>query len=424
MRFYPSRLLSPGALPSRAVVSALVLAVVATTGSALAVDQPISGKVLMLNSSATGMQLVFVSDDPAVPFPVIGGSDDPASGTPGGITVEIFTRPGDTDLASAPAGLGIPGWSVSRHAYRYRNAAGPGVSRLRKVALVEGKGVRVRALSAIGLGEPLGAVAIRVTTGSLRSCAVFDDASVRRNVVGHFVARDANAPAIADCDDGTLLTALVACADSESPTCGGPCPGGGVCAPDVVGGSCRCVFPTQPCGETAPVCGGECAAGEQCYPIDDFLPGSINACACAPIGEPPCGTTGLACSATPCPGGLVCDLIPGGGIYDSQCACVDPNAICGQPGYGECPPDLECVPDYGTWWCIPTFCGGTYPTCGGSCAGGAACVPLTLGMGSQFCVCATPGLSCDDGPVCDGGFDCPPGEVCTVSGSSCSCEPA
>ena len=416
-----------------AVAAALGALAFATPSAAL--DEPISGRLVKLKSSATGTQLVFASDDPAVPFPAIGGSDDPASGTPGGISVEIFTRSGASDLASAPAGLGNPGWSVDQYGvatYRYRNGGGTGISRLRMVTLSQGRRLRVRGVSAIGLGAPLGAVAIRVTTGSLRSCAVFDGASVRRDLVGRFLARDASAPAVADCDDVTLLTALGLSCDSAPGTCGGVCPGDGVCAPYPVSSECRCVFPTQPCGETAPVCGGECPAGEQCYPTDNFIPGPINGCACAPIGEPPCGATGFACSATPCPGGLVCDLIPGpSGFYDSQCSCVDPNAVCGQPGYGECPPDFECLffpPGAGgDWGCVPDFCGGTYPACGGPCASGSNCVPLEITGGAQFCVCATPGLSCDDGAICDGGFNCPPGEVCTLAGSplgsSCSCEP-
>jgi hypothetical protein len=394
--------------------------------AASAVDQPIAGTLLKLKSTADGARLVFRSRDPAVPFPPIGSLDDPATGTPGGMIVEIFSQNEAPTSSSAPSGTGDPGWTMidgAVDAYVFR---GPGAP-IRRILLRQGKLLKVRGDDAgLALTAPLGGVAIRITTGSLRSCTVFAGASVRRDGVGVFLARAASAPALADCSDGTLLTALgFTCADSF-PTCGGSCPGDGVCAPDVLGGPCRCVFPTQPCGETAPLCGGECPAGEQCYPLDNFIPGPINGCGCAPIGEPPCGATGLACSATDCPGGLVCDLIPGSGIYESQCSCVDPNALCGQPGYGECPTDLECVFFPGTgggWRCAPIFCGGTYPTCGSSCGGGRACVPFSVEGTLQTCVCATPGLSCDDGLTCDGGFSCPLGEVCTVTGSSCSCEP-
>ena len=51
MHFDSSR--SSATLRSRAIASALVLAVVGTTGSALSADQPISGKVLKLKSGAS-----------------------------------------------------------------------------------------------------------------------------------------------------------------------------------------------------------------------------------------------------------------------------------------------------------------------------------------------------------------------------------
>lgn len=402
--------------------------------SARAADQPISGRLVKLKSSAGGAQLAFVSEDPAIPFPAIGSADDPASGSPGGIVVEVFTAAEPTDFLSAPAGLGSPGWKASQYgidSYRYRNSAGVSVSRLRKVALTESGRLRIRADAGLTLAAPPGAVAIRVTTGSLRSCAVFAGASVRRDVAGTFVARGAPAPAVPDCDDATLATAVgVPCGDAAWPECGGACPEGGTCAGESIGGPCRCIFPTQPCGETAPLCHGQCPAGEQCYQMDDFIPGSINACACAPTGEPPCGATGQACNAGNCPAGLACDSIPGFGIYEGQCSCVDPSATCG-PGYGSCPPDFECTffpPGAGgTWSCLPTVCGGTYPTCGGTCADGRACVPLDASS-IQLCVCATPSLSCDEGLACGEGLTCPAGEACTLVPNplgppSCSCEP-
>jgi hypothetical protein len=301
---------------------------------------------------------------------------------------------------------------------------------LRKVTLVRGRRLRIRGDAGLALDAALGAVAIRVTTGSLRSCAVFDGESIRRDVAGTFFARDTSVPALLDCTDTTLLSAIgFGCGEAAWPVCDDTCPGDGVCTSDVLGGSCRCVFPTQPCGGTAPACNGECPAGEQCFEIDDFIPGPVNACACAPVGEPPCGATGQACDVGGCPAGHECDLIPGAGIYDSQCVCVEPDATCG-PGYGDCPPDLECAfvgPGAGgNYQCVPILCGTNYPACDSDCSGGRECVPLAIGAG-QLCVCATPTLSCDDGGSC-GGFTCPAGHVCTIESSSgattCSCEPA
>jgi hypothetical protein len=399
-----------------------------------AVDQPISGHRVKLMTTSSGARVVFVSKDAAVPFPAVGSGDDP---TGVGMIVEVFTAVASPHPMSVPSGAGHPGWRVSQGstaAYRYRNpAAGTGIEPIRRVTLAQGRALRLAGVDpGLALVEPLGAVAIRVTVGSLRSCALFDGASVRMDVAGRFSARDASAPAVPDCDDATLLSAVgLDCGDSPWPECGGVCPGDGVCAPDVLGGPCRCISPTQPCGETAPLCSGVCPAGEQCYPLDDFFPGTVNACACAPIGEPPCGTSGLACDATTCPPGLECTFVPPiTPIYDGQCSCLDPGATCG-PGFGTCPPDLECIffpPGAGgSYSCLPIFCGGTYPTCESSCSGGRECVPLDLGSG-QFCVCATPSLSCDEGLACGEGLTCPEGEVCTLvpqpSGPpSCSCEP-
>src|SRR4029077_13275620 len=167
--------------------------------------------------------------------------------------------------------------------------------------------------------------AVRVRTGSLRSCALFDGTSVQRDGESRFVAMDAAAPALADCSDETLALALDAgCALAEWPGCDATCPDGGVCTPEVIGGPCRCVYPTQPCGTTAPLCSGECPAGEQCYPMDGFIPGPVDSCACGQIGEPPCGASGQSCDSGGCPDGLVCGTVPKVGIYDSYCNCMNP----------------------------------------------------------------------------------------------------
>src|SRR6185295_16377487 len=152
-------------------------------------------------------------------------------------------------IASAPAGAGNPGWKVSQQrvaSYRYQNSAGVGVSTLRRVTLIQGRLLRVRADAGLALTAPLGAVAIRITTGSLRSCAVFDGVAIRRDVIGRFMARDAAAPTLADCSDASLSAEVgTPCGESAWPTCGGSCQGDGICAGEVVGSACRCVFPTQ-----------------------------------------------------------------------------------------------------------------------------------------------------------------------------------
>jgi hypothetical protein len=414
-------------------IAAFLLALAWSATAAWGLDQPISGRTVKLKSTASGPQLVFVSDDPAAPFPAIGSPDDPASGERGGMVVEVFSRAEGPRTATAPPGIGNPGWKVfagRTDAYRYRNAGGVAVSRVRKALLAEGRRLRVRADAGLGLAMPLGAVAIRVTTGFLRSCALFDAGSVRRDVAGAFFATGAPAPPLPDCSDESLLGALgFDCGASGVPACDGSCPADGTCVADVAGGGvCKCVFSSQPCGgANAPLCNGECPAGEQCYAMDNFIPGAVNDCRCAPVGEPPCGATGV-CGGG-CPDELECASIPGFGIYDPECTCLEPDQRCG-PGFGDCPPDLVCSPLPGAsgFSCIPIFCGGTSPgRCDAACSDGRVCVPLDV-AGVHLCVCATPSLSCDEGLACGEGLACPEGEVCTLatSGSgppTCSCEP-
>ena len=47
---------------------------------------------------AGGQRLVFLSEDPALPFPAPGSPDDPVSGTPGGLAMEVFSG-GDDSVA-------------------------------------------------------------------------------------------------------------------------------------------------------------------------------------------------------------------------------------------------------------------------------------------------------------------------------------
>jgi hypothetical protein len=418
---------------SRILSAALgFLAAFAVPSLALAqvTHHPISAKLLKVKSTQNGVEAVFVSNDPARPFPAIGSVDDPRLRT-SDIYFEVYSAAQGVVRITAPNFPGNPNWKVETtgpDSYDYRSPV-PSVFDIGHAKLVEGRRLRIRTLLNFPVGARLGTVAVRVRTGSLWSCALFDAASIGRDD-GRFRAMNAPAPAFADCEDATLQAAIMpGCSSASSPSCDATCPDGGLCVPDDIGGSCRCVNLTQPCGATEPICGGECGPGERCYPIDDFIPGSINGCACAPVGSPPCGASGQTCEAGRCPEGLECGVVPAiTPIYESSCGCIDPSATCG-PGFGTCPPDLQCTffpPGAGgSWSCLPTFCGGSYPICGGSCGGGRSCVPLDL-HGSGFCVCATPSLSCDD-LACGEGLFCPSGEVCTVASAGgtqeCSCEP-
>jgi hypothetical protein len=356
------------------------VAFAAVGGAARATDQPISGKTIKLKAAPGGTKLQFRSRDASFPFPTIGSADDPATGNPGGIVVELFTGGAPATL-SVPGGLGNPGWKVvdgTVDRYVYRGTGTP----LRRVVFRDGKQLQMSSDDAgVSLASPLGQIAIRITTGSLRSCALFGPATVQRDAAGVFLARDASASALSDCSDASMQAPFGSdCASlGDWPTCGGTCPPGGTCASGP-GDSCTCVFAGDPCGGTLPICNGTCPTGSECQLAQPYL-------------------------------------------SDPLCACIDPTVPCGQgqPG-GYCPPDSSCqAAPGGAFTCVPTFCGGTFPSCGGPCDPGRSCVPVQTGGGFQTCVCATPEFEWG-GDLC-GGLTCPGGEVCTIGlDLSCSCE--
>ena len=192
---------------ARSLAAAAGLFAAAMSSSAWAqVDRPISGRVLKLKRTEDATSFRFVSKDPALPFPAIGSADDPAAGSPGGIIVELFTPTQGYHYAAASAGFGDPGWKADTSgmdSYLYRNSARNAVQIIRKVSFVEGKLLRINATMYFSLSGPLGRAAVRVRTGSLRSCALFDGTSVQRDGESRFVAMDAAAPALADCSDET-----------------------------------------------------------------------------------------------------------------------------------------------------------------------------------------------------------------------------
>jgi hypothetical protein len=69
--------------------------------------------------------------------------------------------------------------------------------------------------------------------------------------------------------------------------------------------------------------------------------------------------------------------------------------------------------------CYPILCGGSYPTCGGSCLDGGVCTAFAVDAGPfTGCLCAVP-LPCGGG-----GYDCAAGQVCRFPTSGTpSCGP-
>jgi hypothetical protein len=139
-----------------------------------------------------------------------------------------------------------------------------------------------------------------------------------------------------------------------SPTCAGECPPETPICADL-GGICRCVSGTAPCGDQrAPLCDGTCPAGQVC------VSGGFD-CGCMPVGSTPC--------------------LPG-----------DNGPVCG----GFCPPDETCIHiDFPVAVCLCSPPGCTIPQppplqslCGAECPPGRHCesVPITLGFSDCLCL--------------------------------------
>lgn len=229
-------------------------------------------------------------------------------------------------------------------------------------------------------------------------------------------------------------TAQTACTGKPNSAglCGGPCPAGQVCAPEIIKGTtgtttteCACQNPPPPvCGmdQTTGTCGGTClnpadkcsldaagqcscqsptacgldattgvcggicpVAGQQCHPD------ATGACACLiPCGQNPLtGQCGGECSTA----GYSCVLTPTG------CSCQPPtNLPCGVDATtngcgGICPAGQRCQTDStGACNCQPALApcgpenGPNGPTCGGVCPAPTTCRNTATG-GAVICGC-------------------------------------
>ena len=400
--------------------AATLVGVMLAPAPTVAADQPIAGAKLALKQVGSKAKLKFLSKDSGFLFPAIGGADDPQVV---GAVVDIVPTPGAPGVLTLPAGSGRPGWTAETGvtaSYKFDNALAPnGISPVRVLSLQQGKKIQIGAKAIVGvsLTGALAGMSIRITIGTLRNCARFDATTIRRQASGAFVAANAAATALTDCSDASLGIPS-GCQLSPFPTCGGPCPGDGVCTAGL--GSCTCISPSSPCGGTAPVCNGTCPVGEACDAVGPGFP----SCVCLPIGATPCGSPGAPICGGECPSGSVCRPAAALPIFGGTigCSCVPPGN-CGAGG-GECANGFVCAhfPLSGTLTCVPISCGGTYPTCGGGpCGDGGTCDAIKItGTPITFCACAVPG-SCDSS--C-GGYTCAPGQVCSVAvgtPDTCSC---
>jgi hypothetical protein len=314
-------------------------------------DQPVSAAKLVLRHTSSGQEkLGFVSRDPAFPFPAVGSADDPSTGTPGGVVIELFSPNAGAATLDVPS---APGWKIhaaSPVSYEFVNKSAPGgSSTVRSILLKQGKVVRLLGTATgLPLGGPLGPVGVRITIGSLRFCALFAPSTIRRDDPAAFIATRASAASLADCSTASL-GGPTCTASLDAPTCGGACPAGSACGTRDLS-TCECIAANQPCGDTWPVCNGECPAGQACGNVGGFpLPG----CGCIPAPATPCGTTNPSCGGD-CPLGEACYpnsiSIPIGTFYWCGCSTSPPIDPC-----GGCPPGYTCYifPPDGTPTCAP-----------------------------------------------------------------------
>lgn len=193
---------------ARTLCATIALTTLVLAGApAMAVDHPVGGTQLMLSRPPLKSgALSLVLKDPSIPVPAIDGADDPSLT---GLTLTLFARySGQRPTFDARAGRDI--WKLrttpkaTTFSYRDKTAA-PGSSDLLTAELRTGVGLKIRARGPqLTLNAPEGSIAVRIEYGSVRVCAVFDDPAVRQNKPGRFVARNADAAGLTDCDDATL----------------------------------------------------------------------------------------------------------------------------------------------------------------------------------------------------------------------------
>jgi hypothetical protein len=440
-----------------AILGVLVLAVAAP---GLGADKPISGAKLILSRNSSGSEkLTFVSKDVNFLFAAIGGADDP-SGVGASMTLVSPAEPPVT--FGIPSGIGNPGWKTkdgaTRDGYQFTNGSAPaGISVVRSGKLRERRGIKIVAReTGLALAAPQSSVGIRITTGSLRNCALFDAATIVRNEPNRFIARGAISSSLADCSDASL--GATTSTTTLPPGCGN----------GVVEGSEQCDGAS--CGDPSGFVDGCFPPGDpnecECCSTEGFFcsEGSVfnAAVPCCPgfrceiqfhIGQQgngtcttsPCNGYGSVCDGNPCCDGLVCtspspgfplyvcDIAPpptssttsttsptttsttvtgscGDGIVQSGEACDGSgcdalNDGCFPPGD---PDECQC--------CSTTSC---YPGHFVECCPGLNCESLGLApgtgpTGTGFCTtdtCAARGHNCDDSPdylACCEGLACGP----------------
>jgi len=203
-------------MPRRFAFGSLtVVACLAWLAAVHGADQPIDAVRLVIKESKTGKEtLIFVSKDPGFLFPVPGSDDDPVVGTPGGLVIDLLALEDTaTQTVVIPGGEGVAGWTVKegkRSHFKFSNKKAPNeVSPVKVALLKDGKVLKIVSKEA-GF-SPLvvrGGVAVRVTSGALRNCAVFGPGTIKTAKERKLVAKGASRTGFTDCSDEALRGAV------------------------------------------------------------------------------------------------------------------------------------------------------------------------------------------------------------------------
>ncbi len=395
---------------ARIVLTAVAILTL-TSDAAWALDRAIFGQKMIVKRSSSGKEklIVFLKDQSLL-FPAIGGADDPSSA---GMLIELFPgNGGSTASFLMPTGLGKPGWTTKDanfDSYKFVNRDAPdGISEIRVALLRQGKLLKIVAKrTGLDLATPQQSVGVRITTGSLRNCALFTGLTIQRDEPGLFKARKAPPPL--GCDTETLLQLPPACGDGivngseecDGPgTCTNPVPGiyectavgapdectccsdncpaqtGGCCQPSIIipeAGSCGGTCISTTCAPPF-----NCSGNAQCLPDESC---------CSPAGEG-CFIATIMLPITPCCPGTVCGAPFAGGLAFNCC----------HPGAGPCTSDADCCSD---------ACGvdGTCDPCsenGTACTGDIECCSRNCGA-SGTCECGGTGTRCFSSSHCCSG---------------------
>jgi hypothetical protein len=197
---------------TRLGAAVMIGSIALSVANAPALDVPLDADSLLLRRTPGGREILeLVARDAALVVPERKTADDPSMPGADGAMLELFGGDGSYAALPIPGGGGMPGWRAREgrrqpRSYRYLNPAAPGgPSTVKLLVLRDGKalGIVGRAVG-LPLDVPVGRVGVRLTIGSLRLCALFDESTVAHDKADRFAARHALAAALPDCADDSL----------------------------------------------------------------------------------------------------------------------------------------------------------------------------------------------------------------------------